>query len=98
MLEDGGEPPIGLFSHLQYKRETRAVQAGSVVVIYTDGVSEAENIMGEQFGLERLSSIVVDERAASASRIHAEIRSALRQFVGNAPTHDDRALIVLKFD
>ena len=97
LFEAGGGPPVGLFSHLQYQREICVMQPGSIIVIYTDGVSEAENIMGEQFGVDRLTSLAATEREGSASHIHASIRSALREFVGDAPTHDDSTLVVLKF-
>lgn len=97
LFEAGGGPPVGLFSHLQYKREICSVQPGSVIVVYTDGVSEAENTYGEQFGMDRLTALVARERSGSAALIHTQIRTALKEFVGDAPTHDDSTLIVLKF-
>ena len=97
LFDSGGGPPVGLFSNLKYKREICSVQAGSVVVVYTDGVSEAENANGEQYGMDRLTSLVALERAGSAADIHQSIRVALQEFVGDAPTHDDSTLLVLKF-
>jgi phosphoserine phosphatase RsbU/P len=93
----GGDPPVGLFPGLKFRRDITTVQPGSVVVIYTDGVSEAENSQDEQFGIDRLSDVVAAARTGSASDIHARIRGALTEFVGDAPVHDDSTLIVLKF-
>ena len=95
--DGGGEPPIGLFAHLKFRREISSVEAGSVVVIYTDGVSEAENAGNDQFGTDRLTEVVTASRTTSAAQIHAHVRSALKEFVGDEPVHDDSTLIVLKF-
>ena len=97
LSDHGGGPPVGLISRIEYRREISSVEPGSVFVVYTDGVSEAENSADEQFGMERLTSVVSAARLNSASKIHASIRAALDDFVGSAPVHDDSTLIVLKF-
>jgi sigma-B regulation protein RsbU (phosphoserine phosphatase) len=97
LIEKGGGPPVGLFAHLTYAREIVEVERGSVFLIYTDGVSEAENNIREQFGLERLSAVVRDTRFGSASEVHAGIRAAMSDFVGDQPATDDSTMIVLKF-
>jgi phosphoserine phosphatase RsbU/P len=97
IFDNGGGPPVGLFTGIRYRREISTVEPGSVLVVYTDGVSEAENLQGDQLGMERLGAVVRASRLKSASEIHAGIREALDEFVGDAPTHDDSTLIVLKF-
>lgn len=97
LFDGGGGPPVGLFAELKFKREISNVEPGSVLVIYTDGVSEAENRYGDQFGVDRLTGIVAATRSTSATHIHASVRGALKEFVGDEPTHDDSTLIVLKF-
>jgi sigma-B regulation protein RsbU (phosphoserine phosphatase) len=97
LYDGGGDPPIGLFPRLKFRREISNVEPGSVVVIYTDGVSEAENAQDDQFGVERLSDVVTDARSKTSFEIHASIRGALKVFVGDEPSHDDSTLIVLKF-
>jgi sigma-B regulation protein RsbU (phosphoserine phosphatase) len=97
LYDGGGDPPVGLFPHLNFHREITNVEQGSVVVIYTDGVSEAENSFDEQFGIDRLTEVVNSTRHQKATHIHSRIRGALKDFVGNEPTHDDSTLIVLKF-
>jgi serine phosphatase RsbU (regulator of sigma subunit) len=76
LFDNGGGPAIGLFSNIRYKRGITNVQPGSVLVLCTDGVSEAENITGQQIGLERLATVVSQARLHSASTIHAGIRTA----------------------
>jgi len=73
------------------------IERGSVVVIYTDGVSEAENSERDQYGLERLSDVVSRNKEKSASSIHTDIRAALSEFVGDHRANDDSTMIVLKF-
>jgi sigma-B regulation protein RsbU (phosphoserine phosphatase) len=96
-FDSGGGPPVGLFSGFTYKREVSKVDPGSVLVIYTDGITEAENSHDEQFGTDRLVQVVTRARQSSARSIHADIRASLKDFAGDEPTNDDSALIVLKF-
>ena len=97
IFENGGGPPVGLFPDLKFRREIAGIDSGSVLVLYTDGVTEAEDDVGQQFGMDRLIKVVSGARAAPASRIHTDIRAALKDFVGDEPTHDDSTLVVLKF-
>ena len=97
LFDNGGGPPVGLFPRTRYHREISNVEPGSVLVVYTDGVSEAENVQGDQLGLDRLASLVASVRLRSAAQIHTAIRTDLESFVGDAPIHDDSTLIVLKF-
>ena len=73
------------------------MEPGTALVIYTDGVSEAEDETEEQFGMDRLSIVVQQNKDKSAQEIHAAIRSALTDFVEDTPANDDSTMIVLKF-
>ena len=97
MLEDGGGPPVGLFAGLTYSREIIDVEPGSVLVLYSDGVSEAEDENQEEFGTDRLSIVVSRNSKNSSKEIHTAIRDALREFVGETPANDDSTMMVLKF-
>ncbi|HYR86009.1 MAG TPA: PP2C family protein-serine/threonine phosphatase [Terriglobia bacterium] len=98
LFEGAGGLPVGIFSNLQYRREICNVDSGSVLVIYTDGVTEAANFQGEEFGIDRLMATVSEERSASATEIHSAIRSALQEFLDGQPIRDDSSLVVLKFN
>jgi len=97
LIDKGGGPPVGLFPHLTYSREILEVEAGSTILIYTDGVSEAENVNRDQFGIDRLAAVVRNHRLDSAVGIHNGIRAGLFDFVGDHPSSDDSTMIVLKF-
>src|SRR5437016_8800523 len=62
LYDNGGGPPVGLFSKLRFKREIANIEPGSVLVLYTDGVSEAENLAGEQIGLDRVTAVASEMR------------------------------------
>jgi sigma-B regulation protein RsbU (phosphoserine phosphatase) len=95
-LERGGGLPIGLFSNLTISIETYSFTPGSIVVLYTDGVTEAEGLNGEHFGMGRLNSAVTAHRQDTAVIIHEAIRAGLREFTENRKATDDSTLVVLK--
>jgi sigma-B regulation protein RsbU (phosphoserine phosphatase) len=97
LLEGGGGPPAGLFSHVSYKREIQSINPGSVLVIYTDGVTDAENRLGERFGMDRLIDVVSGRRQSSATDIHSGVRACLTEFLAGNPNVDDATLVVLRF-
>jgi sigma-B regulation protein RsbU (phosphoserine phosphatase) len=96
-LERGGSPPVGLFANTKFAREIYDIPQGSTVVIYTDGVTEAEDAMEEQFGMERLTAVVSTHHTESAAEIHSAVRASLQEFIGERLPGDDSTLIVLKF-
>lgn len=96
-LDKGGGPPVGLFSRVNYTREIYDIQAGSTLAIYTDGLTEAEDVNGEQFGMERLGVLVAGNHAATAAEIHGNVQKTLQDFMGDRQPTDDCTLIVLKF-
>ena len=65
-------------------------------MIYSDGVSEANNIEGEEFGMERLISVVKNNMKASASGLRDKVESALSAFTQTAPANDDITLVIAK--
>jgi sigma-B regulation protein RsbU (phosphoserine phosphatase) len=96
-LDHGGGLPIGLFGDLKVSTETYDIEPGTSVVLYTDGVTEAQNPAGEHFGLQRLDSTAIQLHTDSARNIHDGIRNALYQFMGESNPTDDTTLVVLKF-
>jgi phosphoserine phosphatase RsbU/P len=96
-LEHGGGLPIGLFSDLKLMLEVHDVPKGSTVVLYTDGVTEAEGAAGEHFGTARLNAIATMHHTETAAEIHGAIRESLKTFMGECRQTDDSTLVVLKF-
>jgi len=68
-------------------------------VLYTDGVTEAENVHAEPFGTERLSAIVQASAGLSARTrtIKDRIIDAVEAFMGDAPPFDDTTLVVIRY-
>jgi phosphoserine phosphatase RsbU/P len=95
MLTSGG-PVIGVFSDCVYEQETIQLERGDVLVAYTDGVTEALNSEGEEFGECRLEQVLAASTRLSAEEISARIVERVRQWCGSAPQHDDLTFIVLK--
>ena len=95
VLTSGG-PVIGVFSDCVYEQETIQMQSGDVLVAYTDGVTEALNPEGEEFGECRLERVMTDSAHLAADEISSTIVERVRQWCGHAPQHDDLTFVVLK--
>jgi sigma-B regulation protein RsbU (phosphoserine phosphatase) len=72
------------------------LEPDDVVVLYTDGVTEAENARGEMFGEERLRETIARVRARPAGEILAAILQEVQAFTGNTPQSDDITLMVVR--
>jgi len=94
-LSSGGLP-LGIMPFSEYDVGEVALNSGDVLVVYSDGVSEANNLEEEEFGLERLSDVVRSNLKATASGIRDKVESALSKFTGTAPANDDITLVIVK--
>jgi sigma-B regulation protein RsbU (phosphoserine phosphatase) len=88
--------PIGILSGTRYATQTRAFPAGSCVVLYSDGITEAEDVSDEEFGNERLEALLEQHLDYSASLIRDQIADAVDSFVGEAPQKDDETLVIVR--
>ncbi len=87
-LESGGFP-LGIMPMAEYEVGQIKLAAGEALVIYSDGVSEAENLKDEEFGMERLTKVVSKNLQTSASGLRDKVESALSSFTQTAPANDD---------
>jgi phosphoserine phosphatase RsbU/P len=94
-LETGGIP-LGIQENAPYESGTVTLQSGDWLVIFTDGVIEAENIRAEEYGEVRLLTMLHANVAVTPSVLLNTIMLDLDRFVGNAPQHDDVTLMLLK--
>jgi sigma-B regulation protein RsbU (phosphoserine phosphatase) len=78
------------------EEQTRAIAAGDVVVLYTDGLTEAMNRDGELFGDAALARILASLDHLEAAAIRERLIREVKAFVGDAEPHDDLTLVVLK--
>src|SRR6266404_3354498 len=93
---DSSCPPIGLSPDEICELASADLTGGDVLVFYTDGVTEAENRFGEEFGLERLSTVVRDGSSLSAEGLTVNIFNSAADFCGDVGFHDDVTIVVVK--
>ncbi len=91
-----GGLPLGIIPHAEYREGRTQLNPGDVLVIYSDGVSEALGPTGEEFGPERLYDVVAQNVNSSASGIRDRIESALTKFAQGTPANDDITLVIVK--
>jgi serine phosphatase RsbU (regulator of sigma subunit) len=89
-------PVIGLVDDPGYAEEEAGLGPGDVLVLYTDGITEAINNREEMFGDERLKRVVMRAAGLPVAGIVAAIRDAVTAFCGDVPQFDDMTLVVIK--
>ena len=92
---DSSCPPIGLSPDEICELVSADLIAGDVLVFYTDGVTEAENRLGEEFGMERLSTVVQRGSSLSAEELMIDIYNTAADFCGD-DFNDDVTIFVVK--
>jgi serine phosphatase RsbU (regulator of sigma subunit) len=93
----GGGMPLGLFARSEYEIHERALRQDELLVVYTDGVTEAMNPGEEEFGEDRLTRVVASHSGGSAADIASAVLDGLRSHGGiGASQHDDITLLVLR--
>ncbi|MCI0330123.1 MAG: SpoIIE family protein phosphatase [candidate division Zixibacteria bacterium] len=90
-----GGVALGIFADSTYKEKPYPLRGGDILVFYTDGVTEARNGQGEEFGLPRLERLVEENRAWSAREMYTAVEGEVIRFQ-HYRRHDDFTLIVLK--
>jgi sigma-B regulation protein RsbU (phosphoserine phosphatase) len=95
LLDRAGGFPLGVFPGEEYGQATHQLIPGDELVLYTDGVTEAANAAGEQFGLARLDT-VLENCAVGAADLLQAVLAALEAFTGGRPAADDRTLLAAK--
>ena len=88
--------PLGMLPGIAYEQGTATLKTGDVLVLYSDGITEATNAAGEEYGVTRLTEVV---RAASRLTAEATARRVLEdatRFVSGEKPHDDQSILVLR--
>ena len=92
-----GGTVLGLFDDCHYESQVIDVAPGSLLIAYSDGVSEAENPDGEEFGDERVLNVALRSGQASAGAVLKNLLEVVDQWAGPAEQSDDVTLIVARF-
>jgi serine phosphatase RsbU (regulator of sigma subunit) len=85
--------PVGLVAGAAFPMEHRDLAPGDRIVLYTDGVTEAQNDAGEFFGRRRLRQAIEGARGGDCAELHAAIQKAIFEFTAGAEQADDLTLL-----
>jgi len=95
MLRTGGVP-LGMFDASDYQAGTLRLSPGDILVLYSDGVTEAMTSAGDEYGESRLQKSVVASLSLDARELLKHITDDVRTFVTGHPLSDDLTAVVLK--
>ena len=91
-----GGPPLGVVDGFSYEKDSVKFAGGDLLVIYSDGITDAVNSEGDRFGIERLQEVVRKSSTRSADEISTEILSGVSRHIADTPQFDDMTLLVIK--
>jgi sigma-B regulation protein RsbU (phosphoserine phosphatase) len=80
---------------MSYESASVELQSGDLLVAFTDGVTEALNPAGDEFGEERLKDLLRSVRGAPADDVTAHLAAAMKAWIGGAEQHDDLTFVVV---
>jgi serine phosphatase RsbU (regulator of sigma subunit) len=95
-LCDGG-PVLGLLPQARFEQGAQRLERGDVLVLYSDGVVEAANASGEEFGEHRLIAAVESDLHAEPAEMRDRILRAVREFTGSDVLADDQTLLAIRY-
>ncbi len=92
-----GNFPVGMFAEADYSCGRATLGAGDLVVIYSDGISEAYNVQGDMLGEGGLCQIVESFQGDTVDQLAGVIQAGVRNFTEGAPQSDDITLLVVQY-
>ncbi|MFQ5594940.1 MAG: PP2C family protein-serine/threonine phosphatase [Anaerolineae bacterium] len=95
---DGDGLIVGILDDVVYEEQSITLQPGDVVVHYTDGIVEARNLEGEQFGEDRLQELLAENGDLGPGAMADRIYEAVREHSRDIAQQDDITLLILKVD
>lgn len=94
-LSEGGLP-VGIFENAEYKEVEVNINAEDLLVIFSDGITDASNMTGNFFTEESLQQIILKHSDESPQKLLEIIRSEVHEFTGDSPQFDDITLCIVK--
>ena len=89
--------PVGAFGDFAYQAQETKVAPGTVLFLYTDGVTEAKNTLREQFGRNRLTGILSDG-PREPETLEGAVLDGIRAFAGEAAQSDDITMLAIRYE
>src|SRR4029453_16805874 len=93
---DRGGTVLGLFADAEYEDQEVRLESGDVLAAFTDGLIEARNPEGHEFGEEQVISLLTAYAELPAVEIERQILSAVKHWTASAEQEDDLTLVILK--
>jgi serine phosphatase RsbU (regulator of sigma subunit) len=87
---------LGMFQEIEPEEREVGLAPGDFLVLYTDGLNEAFDAERQQFGVDRLRTILAADPSASARSVLDKMIRAVKEFTGNEPMSDDLTLLVIR--
>jgi len=97
ILDQGGGAVLGVFPSWNYQDSSVNLRSGDRLLLFTDGITEAENAQGEEFGVERVAAFGKAHAASSAAESNERLLAQVSDFC-RAQFQDDATLVVLAID
>lgn len=86
---------VGLFTHAQYRNQRVTLEDGDSLVLFTDGVTEAENEVEDQLGLDPIATLVSTMHGVAAPQVLETIERHVQTYMGTVPANDDVTMFAL---
>ena len=95
-LQTQSGPPLGAIDPFAFTIERDNIAPGEVLLLYTDGITEAQNAGHKLYSVERLEKVLADTPASDAEQLIGAVVADVRRFVGNADQADDITLLAVR--
>jgi sigma-B regulation protein RsbU (phosphoserine phosphatase) len=93
---DHGDPAIGIMNTAAYREREVRLEAGELMIVYSDGLTEARNGIGRFFGEDRLRELADRLRGFTAEQAGDVLLRAVERFEQGARRHDDLSIIIIR--
>jgi len=87
---------VGTFDFVRFEEGQVALEDGDLLIIFSDGLSEAQNALGEEYGEQRLADFAAARRRDTVANIRQAIFDEVDRWTGDAERFDDQTLVILK--
>lgn len=91
-----GGPPVGLFADIRYEMGEVDLKPSELLVLYSDGVSEASSHGGVEFGVTRLGELIDQQRDESIQQVQQAILDAIGKWTGRSQPEDDLTILLVR--
>jgi sigma-B regulation protein RsbU (phosphoserine phosphatase) len=91
-----GGTVLGAFDFARFEEGRAQLSEGDLLVVYSDGITEAQDASGEEYGEERLATLVAERRHETVENIRRDIFDDIDRWSGGAERGDDQTLVILK--